>query len=162
MTKIFGNTDSKELITEGKRGMFEKAFERGSKLAAQFDKAFDKELGYDIEALRKAALDAVKAAAEADNKKYIYFGKTKCVEADQWETKNTKYVIGQAPKSGVYYVKTIDLESKKSDYIRNSDGKPEKFSDMPSRAAIESRNEPAKNNTNENKQSKQKTGIDLD
>lgn len=162
MTKIFSNPASKEYITEGKRGMFEKAFERGSKLSAQFDKTFDKELGYDIEALRKAALDAVKAEAEADSQKYVYFGRTKCIEADQWETKNTKYIIGQNPNSGVYYVKTTDLESKKGDYIRSSDGKPEKFSDMPSRADIESRNEPVKDNTKENKKSKQKTGIELD
>lgn len=163
MTDIFQKAGkSKESYTEGKRGMFEKAFDRGSKLAAQFNKSFDKELGYDVEALRKAALAEVKAKAESSKDKYVLFRTTKLLKTDQWEKDGTQFTVGQNEKSGNFYAKATDIKNKSDIYIRDSSNAIMKFSQQPSHKEIEklAEKQAEKNQGNENKKVKKKTEVE--
>ncbi len=163
MTDIFQKAGtSKEAYTEGKRGMFEKAFDRGSKLAAQFNKSFDKELGYDVEALRKAALAEVKAKAESNKDKYVLFRSTKLLKTDQWEKDGTRFTVGQNEKSGNFYAKATDIKNKSDIYIRDSSNAIMKFSQQPSHKEIEklAEKQAEKNQGNENKKVKKKTEVE--
>lgn len=163
MTGIFQKaSSSKDVYTEGKRGMFEKAFDRGSKLAAQFNKAFDKELGYDVEALRKAAIEEVKAKAESNKDKYVFFKATKLLKADQWEKDGTLFTVGQNEKSGTFYAKATDIKNNSDIYIRDENKAIMKFSQQPSQKEIETlaEKQAEKNHGNENQKAKKKTEVE--
>lgn len=163
MTGIFQKaSSSKDVYTEGKRGMFEKAFDRGSKLAAQFNKTFDKELGYDVEALRKAAMEEVKAKAESNKDKYVFFKATKLLKAEQWEKDGTLFTVGQNEKSGTFYAKATDIKNNSDIYIRDENKAIMKFSQQPSQKEIETlaEKQAEKNHGNENKKAKKKTEVE--
>lgn len=132
---------SREHITIGKREMFMQAFDRAAKLSDMFVKEFDKSFGIDIEAQREAIRKeneekAAKAAAEKQAYKdsHTKFGRTEVLIADQWKDDKTEFTIGKNEKTNVYFVKTVT--DKKSEFIKDDDGKPMKFTEQPDRDTV--------------------------
>lgn len=144
LAEIFNKDNlSEQAITVGKREMFTKSFDRACKLSDQFDKAFDKDFGYSIEAQREALKQQIadeKAAKEAEFKEKaatrVWFGRTPAQRVDEWQKDGVTYTIGQIEATGKYCVKMLD-ENKKGSYLRDDDGKPVKFNTQPSREDIE-------------------------
>lgn len=144
LAEIFNKDNlSEQAITIGKREMFTQSFDRACKLSDQFDKAFDKDFGYSIEAQREALKQQIadeKAAKEAEFKEKaatrVWFGRTPAQKADEWQKNGTTYTVGQIEATGKYCVKMLD-ENKKSSYLRDDEGKPMKFNTQPSREDVE-------------------------
>lgn len=132
-TALDYNTDQQYLI--GQREIFTKAFDRACSLSDQFNKDFDKEFGYDLEAERNKLKGNQQKNTRKVNDK-MQWGKSTLTKIDEWEKDGTTYTIGQVDATGNYCIKMVD-ENKKASYLRDDDGTPMKFSTQPSRADVE-------------------------
>lgn len=136
-----GLTEQK--ITIGKREMFMQAFDRAARLSDMFVRDFDKSFGIDIEAQREAVakkIEEAKAAKEAADKAYkethTKFGTTPVLITDKWQSGKATFIIGQSENTGSQFVKITGIGIK-TEYLKNDEGKPMKFTDTPDRAICE-------------------------
>lgn len=136
-----GLTEQK--ITIGKREMFMQAFDRAARLSDMFVRDFDKSFGIDIEAQREAVakkIEEAKAAKEAADKAYkdthTKFGTTPVLITDKWQSGKATFIIGQSENTGSQFVKITGI-GVKTEYLKNDEGKPMKFTDTPDRATCE-------------------------
>lgn len=146
LAEIFNNKElTEQSIKFGKREMFLKSFDRACCVADQFNKAFDKSFGYDLEAQREAIVKQAeerRAQEEAERKakalNRIYFGKTPMQKYDVWEKDGEKYIIAQNEENNAFYVKILlNTKHLSFKYLRNDEGKIKRFDTPPSRETVE-------------------------
>lgn len=144
LAEIF-NSDklTEQSVKVGKREMFLRSFDRACNVSDQFNKAFDKSFGYDLEAQREAAIKEAeerRAKEEAEQKlrreNRVYFGKTPMQKHDMWEKDGTKYLVAQNETNNIYYARVFPKKALPV-YIKGDDGKAMKFDTSPSRETVE-------------------------
>lgn len=136
---------SEQMFTHGKREMFTKAFDRAVKVADQFNKAFDKSFGYDLEAQREELRKTIAAEQAKKEEEFkakaatrVWFGRTPMQRVDEWKDNNFSYTLAQSEKTSGFFVKVLD-ENKKSVTLKGEDGKPLRFDEAPSRGEVASK-----------------------
>lgn len=136
---------TEQSVKVGKREMFLKSFDRACCVSDQFNKAFDKSFGYDLEARREAAIKEAeerRAREEAEQKALrenrVYFGTTPMQKHDMWEKDGIKYLVAQNEKNNAFYVRMFpDKKCLTFVYLKGDEGKAKRFDTPPSRETVE-------------------------
>ena len=151
LAEVFNKGLTEQAITVGKREMFMQAFDRAARLSDMFVRDFDKSFGIDLEAQREAVakkLEEAQAQKAAADKAYkdthTVFGKTPVLITDKWQLnvgtdekpKMATFTIGQNENTGSQFVKVSGI-GVKTEYLKNDEGKPMKFTDKPDRDTCE-------------------------
>lgn len=148
LAEIF-NSDklTEQSVKVGKREMFLKSFDRACCVSDQFNKAFDKSFGYDLEAQREALIKEIaekQAKADAEQKALrenrVSFGGSlgnmPLQKHDFWEKDGVKYIIAQSETDDGYYARAVAQKSFVIT-VKNDNGSAIRFDAPPTRETVE-------------------------